>query len=240
MSTVRPKTPARKLASKRPASVLVQPPTRQKKRDTNQFYTYIHKVLKQVHPDTGINTSSIQVVNALMMNLIYIGMMRINHLCMLSDRKTISSREVSVAFRSILPGELAKHAVSDLTKAVTKFVDAKKGTGVRTEMLCGLQFSVSRVENMMRSMTNKRITESAPVAFAAVLEYLCAEILELAGNAAKDFKRKRISRRDIMLCIYSDEEIMTLIESFKMTVPGGIMPNIRAEMLPVKKTPKQN
>jgi len=76
----------------------------------------------------------------------------------------------------------------------------------------------------------------APVYLAAVLEYLCAEILELAGNAARDNKKSRIIPRHITLAVKNDEELNKLLGNVTIA-SGGVLPNIHAVLLP-KKTNK--
>jgi len=78
----------------------------------------------------------------------------------------------------------------------------------------------------------------APVYLAAVLEYLCAEILELAGNAARDNKKSRIIPRHITLAVKNDEELNKLLGDVTIA-QGGVLPNIHAVLLP-KKTNKMS
>ncbi|TKC33959.1 hypothetical protein EI555_011268 [Monodon monoceros] len=98
----------------------------------------------------------------------------------------------------------------------------------------GLQFPVGRVHRLLRKGNYaERVGAGAPVYLAAVLEYLTAEILELAGNAARDNKKTRIIPRHLQLAIRNDEELNKLLG--KVTIAqGGVLPNIQAVLLPKK------
>jgi C-terminus of histone H2A/Core histone H2A/H2B/H3/H4 len=79
----------------------------------------------------------------------------------------------------------------------------------------------------------------APVYLAAVLEYLCAEILELAGNAARDNKKSRIVPRHITLAVKNDEELNKLLGGVTIAA-GGVLPNIHAVLLYVSLRPSSH
>ena len=96
---------------------------RHKKR-VESYSSYIYKVLKQVHPDCGISKKSMSIMNSFITDIFDRTLVEAGKLARYSKRSTVSSREVQSAIRLVLPGELAKHAVSEGTKAVTKFTSA--------------------------------------------------------------------------------------------------------------------
>jgi histone H2A len=98
----------------------------------------------------------------------------------------------------------------------------------------GLQFPVGRVHRHLKNGNyGSRIGAGAPVYLAAVLEYLAAEILELAGNAARDNKKTRINPRHLQLAVRNDEELNKLMAGVTIA-QGGVLPNIHAVLLPQK------
>ena len=114
----------------------------------------------------------------------------------------------------------------------------KEGTGTSRSAKAGLQFPVGRVARYLKKgRYAQRIGGGAPVYLAAVLEYLCAEILELAGNAARDHKKTRIIPRHIQMAVRNDEELNKLLGDVTIA-SGGVMPNIHSVLLP-KKTAKK-
>ena len=98
--------------------------TRRKKR-TESYATYIYKVLKQVHPDTGISSKAMTIMNSFVNDIFERIAGESSRLAKYNKRSTITSREIQTAVRLLLPGELAKHAVSEGTKAVTKYTSSK-------------------------------------------------------------------------------------------------------------------
>lgn len=98
----------------------------------------------------------------------------------------------------------------------------------------GLQFPVGRIHRMLRKGGfSDRVGAGAPVYLAAVLEYLAAEVLELAGNAARDNKKTRIIPRHLQLAIRNDEELNKLLGGVTIA-QGGVLPNIQTVLLPKK------
>uniref|UniRef100_UPI00358E8AC7 histone H2A-like n=1 Tax=Myxine glutinosa TaxID=7769 RepID=UPI00358E8AC7 len=98
----------------------------------------------------------------------------------------------------------------------------------------GLHFPVSRVHRHLRKGNYaERIGAGAPVYLAAVPEYLCAEILEIAGNAARDNKKSRITPRHLLLAIRNDEDLDKLLGGVTIA-QGGVLPDIQTVLLPKK------
>ena len=92
-----------------------------KRKRAETYSSYIFKVLKQVHPETGISKKSMMIMTSLIGDTFDKIASEAGKLCKYNKKDTLSSREVQTAVRLVLPGELAKHAVSEGTKAVTKY-----------------------------------------------------------------------------------------------------------------------
>jgi histone H2A len=111
---------------------------------------------------------------------------------------------------------------------------SKGGKSVSRSKKAGLQFPVGRVHRYLKQgKYASRIGAGAPVYLAAVLEYLAAEILELAGNAARDNKKSRIIPRHVQLAVRNDEELNKLLAGVTIA-SGGVLPNIHSVLLPKK------
>ena len=96
----------------------------------------------------------------------------------------------------------------------------------------GLQFPVGRMGRFLKKgKYATRVGAGAPVYLAAILEYLTAEILELAGNAARDNKKSRIIPRHIQLAVRNDEELNKLFGGVTIA-QGGVLPNIHSVLVP--------
>ncbi|ATZ47393.1 putative histone h2b protein [Botrytis fragariae] len=99
---------------------------RKKKGRKETYSSYIYKVLKQVHPDTGISNRAMSILNSFVNDIFERVATEASKLAAYNKKSTISSREIQTSVRLILPGELAKHAVSEGTKAVTKYSSSTK------------------------------------------------------------------------------------------------------------------
>ncbi|XP_014348473.1 core histone macro-H2A.1 isoform X3 [Latimeria chalumnae] len=114
----------------------------------------------------------------------------------------------------------------------------KKSTKTSRSAKAGVIFPVGRMLRYIKKGHPKyRIGVGAPVYMAAVLEYLTAEILELAGNAARDNKKGRVTPRHILLAVANDEELNQLLKGVTIA-SGGVLPNIHPELLAKKRGSK--
>ena len=229
---------------------------RKKNRHVKQsLSSYIYKVLKQVHPDSGITKNGMICMNQLVVDVYERILVAAKMLANACKRETIGAREIQTAVRLIYPGQLAKHAVSEGTKAVVNFNSDKvkmksaseddnddhehKKKKSRTER-SGLTFPVGRLHSYLKSDAKMRIGATTAVYISAILEYIAAEILEMAGNAARDNKVKRVNPRFIFLAIQNDKEVKALFPN-SIFLKGGVMPHINPNLLPkTRKRSKRN
>jgi histone H2A len=210
--------------------------TTTKRKET--FSTYVYKVLKQVHPDMSMSKAGMILMDNFCYDILEQICSRTSHLIINEKKINMTAAFVQKAVRSVVSGEFAKHAVSEGTLAITKFgnnpIRFKKATGGRTldriyshSALAGLQFPVGRIRRLMKkggysihlggdfNGFTTRLSKNAPVYLAAVIEYLCAEVLEVSGNAARDNKRCRIQPCHIQMAVRNDEELNNLFGQSK-------------------------
>lgn len=98
---------------------------RRSRKRKESYGIYIYKVMKQVHPDTGISSKAMSIMNSFVNDIFERISGEASRLAHYNKKSTITSREIQTAVRLLLPGELAKHAVSEGTKAVTKYTSSK-------------------------------------------------------------------------------------------------------------------
>ncbi|KAG2443384.1 hypothetical protein HXX76_001744 [Chlamydomonas incerta] len=115
------KAPAKKAAKEAGEGEKGDKKKGKKKSSVETYKLYIYKVLKQVHPDTGISSKAMSIMNSFINDIFEKVATEASKLSRYNKKPTVTSREIQTAVRLVLPGELAKHAVSEGTKAVTKF-----------------------------------------------------------------------------------------------------------------------
>jgi histone H2B len=122
---------APKAAEKAPAKKAAKPEGDKDKKKkkvskakSESYKIYIYKVLKQVHPDTGVSSKAMSIMNSFVNDIFEKIATEAARLARYNKKPTVTSREIQTAVRLVLPGELAKHAVSEGTKAVTKFTSS--------------------------------------------------------------------------------------------------------------------
>ncbi|PKU33671.1 histone h2b 1 2 3 4 6 [Limosa lapponica baueri] len=119
--------PAPKKGSKKAVTKTQKKGDKKRKKSRKESYSiYVYKVLKQVHPDTGISSKAMSIMNSFVNDIFERIAGEASRLAHYNKRSTITSREIQTAVRLLLPGELAKHAVSEGTKAVTKYTSSKR------------------------------------------------------------------------------------------------------------------
>ena len=99
--------------------------TKRRRKAKESYGIYIYKVLKQVHPDVGVSSKAMSIMNSFVHDIFERIAGEASRLAHQNKRHTISSREIQTSVRLLLPGELAKHAVSEGTKAVTKYTSSR-------------------------------------------------------------------------------------------------------------------
>ncbi|GCB66362.1 histone H2B type 1-L-like [Scyliorhinus torazame] len=115
---------SRKASKQSLNKVTKKPPKRRRKARKQSYSIYVYRVLTQVHPSTRISSKAMSVMNSFVIDIFERIASEASHLIHYNKRHTISSREIQSAVRLMLPGELAKHAVSEGTKAVTKYTNS--------------------------------------------------------------------------------------------------------------------
>ena len=114
-----------KRAGKKGGKIAGSGDKKRKRKRKESYGIYIYNVLKQVHPDVGISSKAMSIMNSFVNDIFERIANEASRLAKLNKKSTVSSREIQTAVRLLLPGELAKHAVSEGTKAVTKYTSSK-------------------------------------------------------------------------------------------------------------------
>lgn len=209
--------------------------TKNNKGETGIFDTYLIRVLKMVHSEVGVTREALTEMNELVLITARRIIDVISQLNAAIGSETVGHREVESALRIVLTDDLCDHAVSAGDVALTKFRSSstdESNTAKYRNARAGIQFSIPRAEKLIRDCVSgvSRVSSGAPVFLAAVLEYLSAEILTLAGTNTLETKHKRITPRNILFAIGTDPELSKLYRNVVM--PGGELPSIMPRLLP--------
>lgn len=203
--------------------------TSRRKKNFSSWGLYIGRVKAQVAPNNKLTGTARRQLSALMTDTFQRLANEAQTVLRVQKKATLTSREIQTAVRLLLPIKLAKHAVSEGVKAVTKF-SASSG-GVRQARSskttrAGLQVSVGRVHSMLKAGNfAARVSAGAAVYLAAAIEYLLAEILELSYEVAEQ-THWRITSRDVMIAVRNDTELSKLFSTVTFA-NAGVIPHIQ-------------
>ena len=193
----------------------------------------VPSVLHTVHPDTQISQNAAEQLNAC---INYVAGTILNQAKLVSSYDMTSkgltpssrlcdARAIQAGVRITLPSELGKYAVSEGTKSVTIMYANGPEDALRR-----LKLNIDSVSEFLLN-TCKKIDRGTAMYFTAALEYLMAEILELAGNSARDRSSDMIDIRDLKLATENDEELSAMLAKWNW-MGGGVLPNIHRSLLP--------
>jgi histone H2A len=189
---------------------------------TTTFSTFVTKVLAQEYPDTNISTDGMQVL----CDLLALTLGRLASLSVdLGEREAngsavrVDDRAVVSAMALIMSGipELEKHCLSEMTKAVVKYDESEDKSDLPAAS--GLAAGAKVFGAVCREMSRYALTDNctpdpkAVVKAVAVVEYVCLEVLELSGNAARDVRSNVIDPVHIAFGIRNDQELDKVFSS---------------------------
>lgn len=149
-------------------------------------------------------------------------------------------RSLSLSFLIFFCDPIKMESGKGATKGAAGRRGGERKKAVTKSVKAGLQFPVGRIARYLKKgRYAQRVGTGAPIYLAAVLEYLAAEVLELAGNAARDNKKNRIIPRHVLLAVRNDEELGKLLQGVTIS-SGGVLPNINPVLLPKKVEKKES
>jgi|TARA_B100001059_G_scaffold228120_1_gene258782 histone H3 len=209
-----------------------------KKKRTRFYEIYLTKLLKQVSSENGITSNSKQQLNSILCSTTKLISTKVNQLTEMVRKKTTSEKEVINALNVMFLGDLGKGMTAMCKQAVENYNDDVSTKGITRQERAGIIFPPSVAEKYLRNFGYSRtmISNGAPVALAAAMEYFAGEILENAAVLAKQKKRVRITIRDLEMGVRTDNEINNFFEKNKFSfLGGGVVPYIHPNLL-VKRT----
>ena len=212
-----------------------------KKKRTRFYEIYLTKLLKQVSGENGITSNSKQQLNSILCAITRLVSARVNELTEMARKKTMSEKEVVNALHVLFPGDLGKGMATMCDQAVENYRNDDATKGVTRQERAGIIFPPSVTEKYLRNFgySKTMVSNTAPVALAAAMEYLAGEILENASVFAKQKKRVRITIRDLEIGVRTDNEINSFFNENRLSfLGGGVVPYIHPILL-VKKVRKR-
>ncbi|KAI9528669.1 hypothetical protein NQZ68_018907 [Dissostichus eleginoides] len=187
---------------------------KRRKSRKESYAIYVYKVMKQVHPDTGISSKAMGIMNCFVSDIFERIAGEASRLAHYNKRSTITSREIQTAVRLLLPGELAKHAVSEGTKAVTKYTSSngrgKGGKGLgkggakrhRKVLRDNIQgITKPAIRRLARRGGVKRISGLIYEETRGVLKVFLENVIRDAVTYTEHAKRKTVTAMDVVYAL---------------------------------------
>jgi histone H3 len=205
------------------------------------FESGVYRVLKQLSNNSGITSNAKQQLNNALCIIARNIASHATIMIQISQKKTISVNDIRDSVYVTLSGELCTNSIIEGEKAVVRY-DKDTTTGSSRQDKAGIIFSPSIAEKFLRQfgMSKCMISKQAPIFFAACLEYISAEILDLAITSSFESKHVRITIRDLFLAVNRDKELGKLFNMMKISfLGGGVLQEIRPELLNPKKPRKR-
>jgi len=208
-----------------------------KKKQTNSFQTYIHRLLKSIDANAQIAVNARGQLDKVADIIAREIAKRARSLCIRTKKKTISPAEIYLAMDLLFPSSQAEEATERADKAVKEYQESDKGSHnhpVRRETLSGLVFSVALSEKYLREFgaSELHVGKLAPIVLSAVLEFVIGEVLKSAIVCARDLKRVIVKIRHIYLVVNDKPVIAELFRNCNIEfVNGGFIPFIKDELL---------
>lgn len=211
-----------------------------KKKQTNSFQTYIHRLLKSIDSSAQIAVNARGQLDKVADIIARELSKRARSLCIRTKKKTISPAEIYLALELLFPSSQAKEATNIANEAIKQYQEADKGSHnhpVRRETLAGLTFSVALSEKYLREFgaSELHVGRLAPIVLSAILEFVIGEVLKSAIVCARDLKRVIVKIRHIYLVVNENSDVAELFRNCNIEfVNGGFIPCIKDELLTSK------
>lgn len=212
-----------------------------KKKKIRYFEIYISKILKTITYDNGITVNAKQQLNSAVCLLAkYLGA-KSRDLVVISNKKTMSIKQIGNAVKLTLCDSLATSAIEHADRAVEKFTEDTDKYGSRQDK-AGIIFPPSISEKFLRNFdfSNIMITKSSPIYFASILEFITTQVLVYATKIAQQNNHVRVTIRDLEMSVRTNKELSVLFTTCKITfIGGGVIPDIHESLLNKKPRKKK-